>query len=210
METDLDERVIEIKRVARKTKGGNAISFSALTVVGDRKGKVGIGFGKAPDVKGAIQKSFKYARQGMVAVPLQESTIPHQVEVKYKAAYLLLKPAPPGTGVMAGASVRPIVEAVGIRDIVSKVMGSKSKLNNAKAAIKAFNMLRGPREKLRQRYTPTKTSRSLDDLDLPKRVQGILRKAGVKTVGELEQKDLTEIPGIGPKTVEKVKKAVVR
>jgi small subunit ribosomal protein S5 len=205
METDLDERVIEVKRVARKTKGGNAISFSALTVVGDRKGKVGIGFGKAPDVRGAIQKSFRYARQDMTPVPLQEGTIPHWVEARHKAAHLLLKPAPPGTGVIAGASIRPIVEVVGIRNIVSKVIGSKSKLNNAKATIKALKILKGPED----RRTPTKkTSRSLGDLSLPKRVLDVLKKAGIKTVGELKQKDLTEIPGVGPKTAERIKEAV--
>lgn len=147
-ESDLDERIIQINRVSRKTKGGNKISFSVLTVAGDRQGRVGIGLGKANDVTGAIQKSLRRARRVMIEVPLKGTTIPHLVQVKYKAAKLLLKPAPPGTGVIAGSPVRAVVEAAGVRDIVSKILGTNNKITNVKAALKALGELRRPDQKV--------------------------------------------------------------
>lgn len=153
-ESDLDERIIQINRVSRKTKGGNKISFSVLTVAGDRRGRVGIGLGKANDVTGAIQKSLRRARRVMIEVPLKGTTIPHLVQIKYKAAKLLLKPAPPGTGVIAGSPVRAVVEAAGVRDIVSKILGTNNKITNVKAAIKALGELRHPDQKVFFRAKP--------------------------------------------------------
>ncbi|KPJ70747.1 30S ribosomal protein S5, partial [Microgenomates bacterium DG_75] len=126
-EKEFDERVVQVNRVSKKTKGGNRISFSVLTVAGDREGKVGVGLGRAPDVASAIRKGLRRAKKTMIEVPMKGTTIPHEVRVKRGAAKVLLKPAPPGTGVKAGGSVRVVVEAAGIKDIVSKILGSNNK-----------------------------------------------------------------------------------
>ena len=136
------EKVIQIKRVSKKTKGGNQISFTALVVVGDQKGQVGVGLGKAPSVLSAIQKGTRLAKKNLFKVPLKGNTIPHEVYVKKGAARLLIKPAPPGTGIIAGGPVRAVVDAAGIRDIVSKILGTKNKANNVYAAIEALKQLR--------------------------------------------------------------------
>jgi len=136
------EKVIQIKRVSKKTKGGNQISFTALVVVGDQKGKVGVGLGKAPSVLNAIQKGVRLAKKNLFKVPLKDNTIPHEVYVKKGAARLLMKPAPPGTGIIAGGPVRAVVDAAGIRDIVSKILGTKNKANNVYAAIEALRQLK--------------------------------------------------------------------
>jgi len=141
-EKEFEENVVQVNRVSKKTKGGNRISFSVLTVVGDRKGKVGVGLGKAPDVVSGIKKSFRQARRKMIEVPLKGTTIPHEVRIKQGAAKVLLKPAPLGTGVKAGGSVRVVVEAAGIKDIVSKIMGSNNKINNVYATLEALKRLR--------------------------------------------------------------------
>ncbi len=208
MDKELDERVIEIKRVSRKTKGGNAISFSALTVVGDRKGKVGLGFGKAPDVTGAIQKSFRQAKRSMISAPLIKGTVPHFVEIKYKAALLFLKPAPPGSGVMAGGPIRAVLEAAGVRDVVSKMMGSKSKLNNAKATLRALQEMRPVDRPDKELGTEDGGPDRIDELELTEGVVKSIKDAGLETVSDLENYDLTEIKGIGPKTAQEIEKAI--
>lgn len=141
-EKEFEEKVVQVNRVAKKTKGGNRISFSVLTVVGDKKGKVGVGLGKAPDVISGIKKGFRQARREMIAMPMKGTTIPHEVRVKRGAAKILLKPAPPGTGVKAGGMVRVVVEAAGIKDIVSKIMGSNNKINNVYATLEALQKLK--------------------------------------------------------------------
>lgn len=145
---EMEERVVQIKRVSKKTKGGNRISFSALTVVGDKKGKVGVGLGKAPDVSSAIRKGFRRARKNLVTVPMKGTTIPHEVKVKYGAAEVLLKPAPPGTGVIAGGSVRVVVDAAGVKDIVSKILGTRNRATNVYATIEAVKKLNADKEDL--------------------------------------------------------------
>jgi small subunit ribosomal protein S5 len=139
---EFEEKVVQINRVAKKVKGGNRIGFSALTVVGDRKGRVGVGLGKAPDVSAAIKKGMRRAKKNLITVSMKRKTIPHQVKVKRGAAKVLLKPAPPGTGIIAGGAVRVVVEAAGIQDIVAKILGSSNKTGNVYATITALEKLK--------------------------------------------------------------------
>ncbi len=118
------------------------MSFSVLAVVGDRKGRVGVGLGGAPDVTSAVRKAVSYARKHFYLVPMKGKTIPHEVRVKLGAAQILLKPAPPGTGVIAGGAVRAVMEAAGIRDIVSKILGSKNQASNVYATIEALKQFK--------------------------------------------------------------------
>lgn len=137
-ESEFAEKIVQINRVSKKTKGGNKIGFSVLVVVGDRKGRVGVGLGGAPDVASAVRKAVSYARRHLFTVPMKGRTIPHEVRVKRGAAQVLLKPAPPGTGVIAGGAIRAVVEAAGIRDIVSKILGSKNQASNVYATMEAL------------------------------------------------------------------------
>lgn len=141
------ERVLEIRRVSRKTKGGNRISFTALVIVGDKAGKVGVGLGKAPDTSAAIQKASRLARRDMVTVPLKDGTIPHRITQKYGAAQVLLKPAPEGSGVICGGAVRAVVEAAGVRNIVGKILGTNNKMSNVYATFYALEAIEQLAEK---------------------------------------------------------------
>ncbi len=149
----LEEKVIRVRRVFTVVKGGRRIGFNALIVVGDRKGKVGLSLGKAKDLMGAIEKARRKAEKNLIFVPIKEGTIPHWIQAKFGASCVLLKPASPGTGLVAGPTVRAIVELAGIEDILSKSLGSNNPLNAAKATLKALRMLRSSREffKLRGR-----------------------------------------------------------
>lgn len=139
---EFDEKVVQIKRVSKKTKGGSRISFTALVVVGDKKGRVGVGLGKAPTVRATIMKAANYAKKHLISVSIKGTTITHQITHKMGAARVLLKPAPPGTGLIAGAPVRAVVEAAGIQDISSKILGSRSKANNVYATLEALKKLK--------------------------------------------------------------------
>lgn len=136
--SEFDEKVIQVNRVSKKTKGGNNINFSVLTVAGDKKGRVGVGLGKAPDVVSAIKKGLRRAKKNLIMVPLKGTTIPFEITYKFGAARVLLKPAPKGTGVIAGGAVRAVVEAAGIRDIVSKILGSSNSASNVYATFGAL------------------------------------------------------------------------
>jgi len=137
----LTEKLIKINRVAKVVKGGRRFSFSAIVVVGDQNGKVGYGFGKANDITEAIRKAVERAKSAMIQIPMKNSTIPHEIIGNYKGASVLLKPAVPGTGVIAGGTVRAICDAAGIHDILSKTLGSKNHINNVKATFVALENL---------------------------------------------------------------------
>ncbi|OGY29168.1 MAG: 30S ribosomal protein S5 [Candidatus Woykebacteria bacterium RIFCSPHIGHO2_12_FULL_45_10] len=136
------EKIVQVNRVSKKTKGGNKIGFSVLVVVGDKNGQVGVGLGKAPEVQAAIGKAVSYAKKHLVSVPLVGGTIPHEIYIKNGAAKLLLKPAYSGTGVIAGGAARAVLEAAGVRDILSKVLGTSNKASNVYATIEALRRLR--------------------------------------------------------------------
>ena len=138
---EFEEKVVEINRISKKTKGGNQIRFSALVVVGDKKGKVGVGLSKAPDVRGAIRKAIAAAKRRMVQVPLKGNTIPLSVNEKFSAAKVLLKPAPPGSGLIAGGPMRVVLELAGIKDAVGKILGTKNKISNVYATLKALDTI---------------------------------------------------------------------
>jgi small subunit ribosomal protein S5 len=140
--SEFEEKVIQVNRVSKKTKGGNRIGFSVLTIVGDRKGRVGVGLGKAADVSSAIRKGIKRAKKGLVKVPMKKTTITHEVRIKRGAAKILLKPAPVGTGIIAGGPVRAVVEVAGIKDIVAKILGTTNKASNVYATIEALKQLK--------------------------------------------------------------------
>lgn len=140
-ELDLEERVVQINRVAKVVKGGRRFSFSTIVVVGDGKGHIGIGMGKASEVPDAIRKGVEAAKKNIIRVPLYKTTIPHEVVTKFGSSKVMIRPAAPGTGVIAGRGVRPVVEAAGIRDLLTKVHGSNNPVNVVKAAFKALSEL---------------------------------------------------------------------
>lgn len=144
-EADYEEKNIEIARVTRVTKGGKRMRFRALTVIGNRKGRVGFGLAKGTDVAGATSKATAQARKSLLSVPLHNQTIPHQVIAKFGGAQVLLKPAPAGTGIKAGGAVRTVLELAGIPNVVSKILGSNNKTNNVKATFVALKQLRLPK-----------------------------------------------------------------
>jgi small subunit ribosomal protein S5 len=139
---EFEEKVIRISRVSKKTKGGNKVGFSALMVVGDKKGRVGVGLGKATDVVSAIRKGIKKAKKRMITVPLDGTTIPFPILVSEGAGTVLLKPAPKGSGVIAGGPVRAVVEAAGITDISSKILGSENQASSVYATFEALKQIR--------------------------------------------------------------------
>ena len=151
---ELDERVVHIARTSKVVKGGRRFSFRAVVVVGDNRGSVGVGVGKAREVPAAIRKGADKARRNMSLVPLAGTTIPHEVTSRYSAAKVFMKPAAPGTGVIAGGGVRAVVEAAGIRDILTKSLGSANILNVVKATVKALNELQDPVEIANRRGLP--------------------------------------------------------
>jgi small subunit ribosomal protein S5 len=140
-EKEYVEKLVRLNRIAKVVKGGRRFSFSAVSVVGDRNGQVGYGFGKANYVSDAIRKSLDRAKNNMVRVPMKRMTIPHQVVGKFKGAKVVLKPASPGTGIIAGGPVRAVMEAAGIKDILSKSLGSANSMNIVKAVFEGFDRL---------------------------------------------------------------------
>lgn len=138
---EFEETVVEINRISKKTKGGNQIRFSALVVVGDKKGKVGVGLSKAADVRGAIKKAISAAKRRLIVVPLRGTTVAYSVREKFSAAKVLIKPAPPGSGIIAGGPMRVVMEAAGIKDASGKILGTKNKISNVYATLKALETI---------------------------------------------------------------------
>lgn len=143
IQSEFVEKVVQVNRVSKKTKGGDKRSLSVIVVAGDKKGRVGVGLGKAADVQSAVRKASAYAKKHLIEVPLvQNRTIPHAILVKLGAAKVLLKPAPSGTGIIAGGAVRVVVEAAGISDIVSKIIGTNNQASNVYATLEALSRLK--------------------------------------------------------------------
>jgi small subunit ribosomal protein S5 len=148
---EFDQKLVEVKRVTRVTGGGKRMRFRALIVIGDHKGKIGIGLRKGMDVTEAINKAVNAAKKSMIVVPIVNDTIPHQVNIKYKSSKLLMIPARPGTGVIAGGAVRSVLDMAGVKNVISKMIGSNNKTNNVRAAFEAFKMMRSKEEILKSR-----------------------------------------------------------
>lgn len=145
---EFEQKILELARVTRVTKGGKRMRFRACLIIGDRRGRVGMGTAKGADVAMAVEKAFRKAKKALVTIPLQNETIPHVVDRKFAAARVLLKPAPQGTGLKCGGPVRVILELGGVPNAVSKVLGSKNKINNAKAVMTALKALKAQQPKV--------------------------------------------------------------
>lgn len=157
-DNEFDQKIIELARVSRVMAGGKRMRFRCCIVIGDRKGSVGSGVAKGADVTLAISKAVAEAKKHLIKIPLYEDTIPHEIETKFGAARVLLKPAPRGTGIIAGGAVRSVLDLGGVPNVASKMLGSKNKINNVHATIKALTMLRKRVEKkYKSSATITKT-----------------------------------------------------
>lgn len=161
---EFEEKVVKITRVSKKTKGGNKIGFTALVIIGDRKGKVGVALGKANDVLSAIKKGVRRAKKKLIKVPLHGSTIPFEINLKDGAAKIILKPAPEGTGVIAGGSMRSVLELAGVRNVVAKTLGSPNKMSNVRATYKALGEIKKTID-LKKELSQTPNSRAQKSVD---------------------------------------------
>lgn len=143
VDSEYFEKVVQVNRVSKKTQGGDKRSLSVIAVVGDRKGQVGVGLGKASDVASAVRKATSYAKRHLITVPLVDNrTIPHSILMKLGAAKVILRPAPAGTGIIAGGAVRVVMEAVGVSDVVSKIIGTSNRASNVYATLEALSRLK--------------------------------------------------------------------
>lgn len=169
--SDLIEKTIYINRVAKVVKGGRRFNFAAIVVVGDGQGQVGVGYGKANQVPDAIRKATDRARKSMVQVPLVDGTVPHLVQGHFGAAEVILRPASPGTGVIAGATVRALLDAAGYHNVLTKVLGSNNPHNVVKAVLNAFSRLESPEQYAARVNRPVEDL--MDDYNVGSRVWGV-------------------------------------
>lgn len=139
---EFEQKVVEIKRVTRVVAGGKRMRFRALVVIGDKKGKVGIGLRKGVDVAESVNKAVNAAKKNMITVPLRGTTIPHMIEMKFKSSKIILLPAAPGTGIKAGGALRSVLDLAGVKDVLSKMLGSNNKVNNVKATFEALGKMK--------------------------------------------------------------------
>ncbi|MBP6942889.1 MAG: 30S ribosomal protein S5 [Candidatus Buchananbacteria bacterium] len=146
-QSEFEQYIVDISRVTRVMAGGKRMRFRACVVIGDKKGRVGMGLAKAKDVPMAVQKAVKKAERDMIRVPLVGETIPHEVALKDGSARILIKPAPAGTGIISGGAVRIVLEYAGVKNVVSKILGANNKVNNVRATIKALSLLKKPARK---------------------------------------------------------------
>ncbi len=157
---DFEQKVVEIKRVTRVVAGGKRMRFRALVVIGDKKGKVGVGIRKGTDVTEAVQKAVNTAKKTMILVQLQNDTIPHEIKMKYKSSVIFLKPARPGTGVIAGGSARQVLDLAGVKNVLSKMLGSNNKINNVMATYTALSKMKTRRSRVATVQTQPKVEKA--------------------------------------------------
>jgi len=162
-ESGFEEKVIQVDRVSRTVKGGKRMRFRALVAIGNRNGRVGVGIGKAQEVILAVQKAVSDAKKNMIDVPIKNDTIPHDVNIEYGSSKIILRPARAGTSIIAGSSVRVILELSGIKNILSKILGSNNKINNAKATIYGLQSLVKPKEEVKPENIKEKTNETPKD-----------------------------------------------
>jgi small subunit ribosomal protein S5 len=206
---DLQERVIEINRVAKVVKGGRRFSFTALVAVGDEEGVVGIGYGKAREVPLAIQKAVENARKDLIEVPMYGQTIPHKIIGRYGSGHVVLRPASPGTGVIAGGGVRAVLELGGIRDVLSKSIGTQNPINLVKATMDGLHQLRRPQDVAKLRGLTVNQVLGLDKMAEAKKLQAESADdvdvtptpvAVAVGAGEAESAESDPAPGSDPST----------
>jgi len=192
--SDLNERVVSLNRVAKVVKGGRKFRFSALIVVGDQNGRVGAGMGKAREVPEAIRKGVEVAKRNMIQVPMVGTTIPHEVRFKWGAAKILMKPAAPGTGVISGGAMRAVIEASGIKDILTKSLGTNNPINTVRATMLALQSLKTAQEIAELR------GKTVEEIAGRKQARAF-RSAEEKGTLETEQSNPTEPASQEPKDV---------